>query len=108
MAAKDHLNERLFHGTNAILNVGDVLEPRRTTFAGKLIHATTDLEEAKQYAYSGLIVAKKWNQKTAPIYEVEPVDPDENLVRLPDPEKHRASQKGFRIVGIPHHVSWDD
>ena len=116
MSAADHLNKQLFHGTAAILNIGDVLEPRGiyNTFSSPdvavpAVYATTDPNDALNYAYTGMIVNKTKGKPydRGAIYEVEPVDPTEKLSPRPD-DPHRVSRKGFKITGVHRWVNWED
>lgn len=82
MAADEHLGLQFFHGTTAVLNPGDVVEPRHQEDRGESVaFAATHLDMAAVYGRGGHI------------YEVEPVDQDEVKVY-----KHQAlSRKGFRV-----------
>ncbi len=108
MSASDHLSRALFHGTSAQLNTGDVVEPRSMNYnVGALAAwATTSPELAKYYAYEKMGIDKV---QTAPIYKVEPVDPEETLKEFPSKgHTYVASTKGFRVLGVHDTVHWDD
>lgn len=83
MAAGDHLNEELFHGTAQRFKKGDVILPAsqtgvRPNWGAKskndpnLAHATESLDSARYYAsVSALIKSGR-----ARVYQVEPVNPE--------------------------------
>lgn len=50
MAASEHLNKDLFHGTNALLPIGGTLEPNAPEDEGGGAYATPDIETARSYA----------------------------------------------------------
>lgn len=86
MAASEHLNETLFHGTAHRFKKGDVILPAKLANAKQnwgakskndpnLAHATNDIDSAKYFAS----VAKLMNQNDssrARVYQVEPVNPE--------------------------------
>ena len=79
MAASEHLNPQLFHGTSHFFSEGDTVnavpgwtgEPSEFDVA----HATPSKRDAEDYAgYK----AQKQGQLFAPVYGVTPVDPTEH------------------------------
>jgi len=84
MAANEHLNEALFHGTGRQFKKGDVILPANkagveTNWGAKskndpnMAYATDDLDSAKYFAR----VASIPDQKARPrVYQVEPVNPE--------------------------------
>jgi hypothetical protein len=106
VSASDHINRVLFHGTSAQLNVGDVLEPRTMNYVvgAKAVFAATEPDLAKHYAYEKMAINKS---DTGSVYQVEPVDADEELKSLKG-GKYVASTKGFRILGTHETTSMDD
>ena len=108
MAASDHINQALFHGTSAQLNVGDVIEPRSMNYnvGAPAAWASNNPELAKYYAYEKMGIDKV---KTAPVYQVEPVDKEEKLREFPSKgDTYFASTKGFRVLGVHDTANWDD
>jgi hypothetical protein len=110
MAASEHLHPTLFHGTGAFLPEGGVIHPTHQ-FGSKedLAFSSDSLTEAQQYAYPHTV---KWNKQLfAPVYEVEPVDKDEELIKRPSSmwkdATHHISKKGFRVKKT-HYVYWND
>lgn len=109
MSASEALSNKLFHGTGAFLNKGDVIEPRGKFYAKgntpqKAAFATTDPEEALQYAYTGLVS----NQTLfAPVYEVEPINNDVEHFAS-SPQHHISLDKGFKVKGVHRWATWED
>lgn len=103
MPASEHLHPTLFHGTGAFLPEGGVIEPRNENllFKGKVAFASTNMDEAKQYAYP-----HTRTRLFAPVHEVEPVDPTEENLSQRNPQWH-VSNKGFRVKKT-HYVYWND
>lgn len=91
MAASDHLNPQLFHGTNAVIPVGDVIQPATTH--DKVAFATTSMDIALKHA-------TKHGNDEAYVYKVEPVDDTEDL-RMSEYGFSRIarSKNGFRVTG---------
>lgn len=108
MSASDHINNALFHGTSAQLNVGDVVEPRSMNYivGAPAAWAANDPELAKYYANEKVAINKS---QTGSIYQVEPVDMDEDLKQInAKGGKYVASKKGFRVLGVHDTVNWND
>lgn len=99
MASTDHLHPQLFHGTRALLDIGDIIEPRRHVeeFGGKVAFATTDPHQASAYAHPT-------DKLFGAVYTVEPVDPDEEHLE-PLREGNPVSRKGFRITGVHEYIT---
>lgn len=108
MPAYESLNKQLFHGTGAMLGVGDVIEPRTHNYLydARVAFATTNPDEATEYAYSGMLSNESL---LGAVYEVEPVDPEEEppVLRTFKPE-YATSKKGFRIKGVHKWVTRGD
>lgn len=113
MAASDHLGQQFpkYHGTNAQLNVGDMVDPKYSTDrGGKHAYFTSDRAAAAEYAGSKDEPAESQGPYTAPksVYRVEPTgsfhqDPhhgDSTLFRTASPMKvvarERMSQSEIR------------
>lgn len=114
MAASDHLEPKLFHGTGHWFAPGEIVEPRRDNAYGDGggAYATTDIEVAHAYAKGkavGSIHDDELHQMAlfAPIYEVEHLskhsDPSRTLGR-----NIRRDTKGFRPVRIVGYANWND
>lgn len=99
MASSEHLNKQLFHGTRALLGVGDIIEPRRHVedYGGKVAFATTDPHQASAYA-------RPKDTLFGAVYKVEPVDPDEEHLE-PLREGNLVSKKGFRVTGVHEYTT---
>lgn len=108
MPASDSLNRQLFHGTGAMLGVGDVIEPRTHNhlYDARVAFATDIPDEATEYAYSGML---SHGSLFGAVYEVEPVDPQEEppALRTFKPE-YAVSKKGFRVKGVHKWVTRGD
>lgn len=107
MSASEHLQPKLFHGTGALLDVGDIIEPKALNhlYGRPMAFATKDPLEANEYAYSGMLSKK---QLFGAVYEVEPVDPEEYVHEESVNPNHAVSRKGFRIKGIHEWVTAND
>lgn len=107
MSAYESLNKQLFHGTGAMLGVGDIIEPRthNLLYNDKVAFATTNPDEATEYAYSGMLGNRSL---LGAVYEVEPVDPEEKgPERIHRPE-YAVSKTGFRVKGVHKWVTRGD
>ena len=119
MSAKEHLNKELFHGTGHVFGENEVVEPRyHSVFKHDITFATPNRELGEWYAGAA---AAKQGKLFGPVYEVDPIDPKEDIssvLKSPSlqksfnaPREHLAfgptsnivaSRKGFRpkkIVG---------
>ena len=108
MAASDHLNELLFHGTAHPFQEGDIILPankagvetnwgRKSKNDPNLAHATGDVESARYFAS----VASLGKEGAVPrVYQVEPVNQETAQWR----EKRFAGGSGGFSV-IREHVS---
>lgn len=113
MAASDHLNETLFHGTitkHGVLNPGDVVVPRSSREdikekRGSLRHdiathvfATTNFDDAKEYGRS----KQDDTPYNAVVYEVDPSgDMFEDDFHGEGWDGHSyASPTGFRVKRV--------
>lgn len=93
----------LFHGTQAQLSVGDVIDPEKSAHPGRrLSFATPSLSAAKRFA-------KDDEGNPQFVYQVEPVDRedmDSTWVRrmkyFSPPTQEAVSNKGFRILRQIH------
>lgn len=105
MAASEHLNPRLFHGTTHPFEVGDIVEPRSRNTLPRVAFASEDLSLARTYA--GILAERGVTGggirmgKTGParVFEVAPVDPEENLTYHGHGKGIYVSRKGFRVIG---------
>jgi hypothetical protein len=95
MAAHEHLSPKLFHGSAHFFGEGETVEPRMDGLA----FASASLGDAQVFAGKS---AKGTGQMFAPVYEVTPVDPEENT-RHPHGLTTHISKKGFKPGKI---VSW--
>lgn len=84
MAAQDHLNEELFHGTAKRFKKGDVILPASQTGAKQnwgaksknnpnLAHATNNLDSARYYASVAALLNRSGRAR---VYQVEPINPE--------------------------------
>jgi hypothetical protein len=110
MAAAEHLHPKLFHGTDVFLPKGDIVKPSHHMVYGEdVAFATDDFDEAKRYAHSRTR-GKEQPQLFSPVYEVEPMDKDEELMSYTNPfisGTHHVSRKGFRIKNT-NYTYWND
>lgn len=104
MAASDHINPRLFHGTTHPFQAGDIVEPRSRNIMPQVAFASDDESLARTYA--GILADKGVTGggirmgQTGParVFEVEPVDPEENLTYHGWGKGIYTSRKGFRVT----------
>lgn len=115
MAASDHLNETLFHGTGYKFKKGEVILPAaqakvRSNWGAaskndpNYAYATDDLEQAKYFAS----VASLFKEGRQPrVYQVEPVNPETAGWREKkfaggrggsSTFREHASSEGYRVV----------
>lgn len=115
MAASDHLNEILFHGTGYKFKKGDVILPASqakvsTNWGAKskndpnYAYATDDIEQAKYFAATASLFDKSRHPR---VYQVEPVNPDTAGWREKkfaggrggsQSFREHASSEGYRVV----------
>jgi hypothetical protein len=124
---------RLYHGTDAEFNPGDVILPankinKMPSNRGDVAYATPDLHTAKLMAWEQnnhncKNFDKNYGEHNPPpehVYEVEPVNPKENLVTEPDVLSpipnwqgqyggHKSSpevlsKEGFRVLSKVQHA----
>lgn len=102
MSASEHVNKTLFHGTGAVLGIGETITPRSYShsYGGHYAFATTNPEEADSYAYRGMLSK---GTMFGSIYEVEPIDPSEDVESFVP--SHTVSQKGFKVKKIHKYVT---
>jgi hypothetical protein len=105
MAANEHLNKALFHGTSAFLKEGDVVEPR-TQWGNdsKEAYATAHYPSAAFYAGSR---ASDKQRLFGMVYEVEPLDAAEVQKGEVGRESY-VSKKGFRVKKVSGYQSSTD
>jgi hypothetical protein len=93
MSSKDHLNMNLFHGTNAAIPVGGVINPGTDNKYGYGAYATGHLGEARTYA---LRKAEQQGQLFGTVYRVNPVS--DNPTKVTDaPDGYVRDTKGMRV-----------
>lgn len=98
----------LYHGTNANLKPGDVINPQQYSKA----FATSSLDEAKNYAKTSRI-SNKGNTEPSlfgAVYKVAPLDHEEmtketTSYNLPNTNRgvdsnYFVSRKGFKVLGL--------
>lgn len=95
----EHLyTKRLYHGTTADLNPGDIIEPRGNWINGKY---STEPEDRRAYASGDPDEAREWGAKKggkAKVYRVA-YQPDETPNRVPDTDAPRyTSRQGFKVI----------
>lgn len=108
MAARDHLNFDLFHGTNVPFKVGDIVEPMETDSpwqeefpeTNEYAHATYSPKYAEVFAdRAHETMSEDFGDESRPrIFRVRPVgrtEPDPT-----DPVLSRRSREGFRVVAL--------
>lgn len=111
MAASDHLEPKLFHGSAHWFGENESVQPGRDTYYGSHdagAYATEYLQTAKQYSASRLIDRNMRNgqmEMLAPVYEVE------HLTEHSDPENkvpyhYRRDEAGFRPKKIVAFATW--
>lgn len=100
MAASDHINPRLFHGTGHYFAEGEMVEPRTQTMVpeGRHAFASSNLADARRYAS---MAAAEQGTLFAPVYEVE----GEDAERHPHGLTTYISKKGLKPKGI---VAWGE
>lgn len=120
MAASDHLEPKLFHGTGHWFAPGEIVEPGRRDIyrsykrkAGA--YATTDMEGAKSYAWRQAMGASTPDSKPhqfalfAPVYEVEHMSEHSDPLNIFRGKKDvRRDEVGFRPVRIAGYANWND
>lgn len=117
MAAKDHLNQTLFHGTTfryGHIKKGDIIQPASAinaepyhdpslyTDAEYWAHATTDLSTARNYAnwaangvHEGFLEDGRLRSSYKPhVFQVEPI----SQVYLDPEDQTGVRSLGFRVV----------
>lgn len=104
MAAAEHLNRRLFHGTAHVFAENETIEPRYSPALKTDVTFATDSEEMADY-YAGATAARQ-GKLFGPVYEVEPVDPKESNADIPLSNTHRGMLKGPREF-LPYNASWN-
>ena len=125
MAASDHLEPKLFHGTSTWMPVGTVIHARKDVYYPKspAAYATTDLDEAKEYS---LVSRGRSRQKAAenkepyqpplfsPVYEVAHMsghsDPESRIERTTPNAAltFRRDPEGFRITKLAGYSYYND
>ena len=102
MAAKDNLNRTLFHGTAHFFGEDEILDPELSKIPEvKRAFASPNLAYSKEYASRR---ATRSGMLFAPIYQVTPLDKEENLDELGwSKEGVLSSKKGFKPEKI---VDW--
>jgi hypothetical protein len=93
MAAYDHLNKDLFHGTNAAIPAGGVVNPGTDNKYGYGAYATGHLGEARVYATRK---AMNQGQMFGTVYRVKPMS--SNPTRVTEgPEGFLRDTKGLKV-----------
>lgn len=93
MAAHEHLNKSLFHGTNSAIAVGGVINPGTDNKYGYGAYATGNLDEARVYATRK---AQQNGQLFGTVYRVNPVSG--NPTKVTDaPDGYVRDTKGMRV-----------
>lgn len=116
MSASDALHPKLFHGTNALLGVGDTIHALAPSLVGDenpVANATTDKRVATYFAKERNLLSKK-PQLFSAVYEVTPVKEDPTDIKIgplgepdnPSSEGMYLSKSGFRINRV-HYVPWN-
>jgi hypothetical protein len=104
MAASDHLNKDLFHGTGGAIE-GGVVNPSDEGALGDGAYATTSLKEAERYA------ARKANDEGrlfGTVYRVSPKS-QSNRDLASDKQSHWTSSAGrFTNYVFPHGLKADE
>ncbi len=77
MSAKEHLNKELFHGTGHVFDENEVVEARPNSFLKQDIAFATPNRELGEW-YAGAAAAKQ-GKLFGPVYEVDPIDPKEDV-----------------------------
>lgn len=95
----EHIDtKRLYHGTTADLNPGDIIEPRGNWINGKY---STEPDDRRAYASGSPDEAREWGAKKegkAKVYRVA-YQPDETPDRVPDTDSPRyKSRQGFKVM----------
>lgn len=111
MAASDHLEPKLFHGTAHWFGKDEYVEPGRDVSYGSEragAYATTSAHNAKQYSAARLSdrnLRMGQMEMLAPVYEVEHLtehsDPEDRV-----PYHYRRDEAGFRPVRIVDYATW--
>lgn len=89
----------LYHGTNARLNAGDIIEPRsyNNILRAPAAWASTNPDAARYYGYEKMAINK---QPTGAIYRVTPVDPEEKLTALRGDKGYVGSRVGYKVIDV--------
>ena len=112
MSADDNLSQQLFHGTDATLQVGDTVRPRKGE--GSHAFATDSPDEAAYYANfaNNRFRLDRPKQPESTVYTVEPLDTptvNERGIRMVDNDaKVMSSKTGFKVTGIHSKVPFGD
>ena len=94
MAASEHLNSRLFHGTAHVFGENENVEPRYSPALKADVAFSTSSQEMADY-YAGATAARQ-GKLFGPVYEVEPIDPKESNADIPMSSAMRGTLKGPR------------
>lgn len=95
MAAKDYLNEDLFHGTGGEIK-GGVVKPGKVNAQGYGAYSTTSLLTARLYAQAR---ADQEGRLFGTVYRVKPVSKDPKIVEMiPETEHYVIDPKGLEVV----------
>ena len=105
MSAKDAINRELFHGTHMDFSPGDLVLPishtgqepnskKNLRINRNLAHASTDINEAKEWAGKSAVGKTSDGVTRARVFQVEPVDPD----TLREKGSTISSPFGFKVV----------
>jgi len=117
MAAKDHLNKQLFHGTNVPFVSGEVIVPMgnigqdwQDAFpeAGNYAHATIDPVYARVFAMRAheSFGSDIGNESKPRVFRVRPlstVEPDPS-----DPKESFRVKKGFEVIDLHSEAKPDE
>lgn len=82
MSAADHLSKALFHGSNAVFDLGAVISPEHDTWGEGEVHATNDPMWASTFGDY--------------VYEVEPIG-SPKLVQQENDREHWVSKGGYKV-----------
>jgi hypothetical protein len=109
MAASDHLNKILFHGTGGEIHGGVVKPGAELGVMGRGAYATTALKEAEHYAgYRATIEGRLFGT----VYEVSPVSDNPNVYEGYGHEYGDSAMvvddKGLKVnKAVSYPINWD-
>lgn len=95
MAAKDYLNEDLFHGTGGEIK-GGVVKPDPEQWSSQGAYGSTNIWTARHFAQEK---ARSQGRLFGTVYRVKPVSKDPNIMEMvPESDHYVIDPKGLEVV----------